>query len=542
MENGALPLFRVNQTGYASCLPVQAAALTEDAIGLMDEAGQEIRVIPGSAVSVDPSSGDAVRLVDLGRLEPGRYILSCEQEKREITVKDQPWSAAVNALIKGLYYQRCGCGLLPAHAGCYAHPTCHTAAKLDWQDRSVTRRVVGGWHDAGDYGRYTGPGAVAAAHLIYAWRLFPDGCSDPLNIPETGNGVPDILNEARFELEWLLEMQRADGAFHHKLTKACFAPFIMPQDDMEAEYLMPPSHCATGAACACLALAGRVYQKLDLPFANRMLLAARRAWHWLEANPDFVPFRNPEGVRTGQYGEGTDRDDRFWAACELFAATGEEHFRRAAEGLYAGGQQLTQFGWANVGGLGAICCLFELKEAAGDVLYHQLKRDFLEQCECVLALSTASGYGTALSPEGYVWGSILPVMNHAMAMILCDALTGRQEMRAAALLQWHYALGMNALDTCFVTGLGSRPVLHPHHRPSGADGIDAPVPGLISGGPNKRFPYPATREKLGENTPPAKYFLDETPSADTNEIAIYWNSPAVFVGAFFNMLSRKRER
>ena len=93
-------------------------------------------------------------------------------------------------------------------------------------------------------------------------------------------------------------------------------------------------------------------------------------------------------------------------------------------------------------------------------------------------------------------------MSHAMAMILNALITGREDMRDAALLQWHYALGMNALDTCFVTGFGEKSVLHPHHRPSGADDVEAPVPGLISGGPNKRFPYTATREKLGEDTPP----------------------------------------
>ena len=96
---------------------------------------------------------------------------------------------------------------------------------------------------------------------------------------------------------------------------------------------------------------------------------------------------------------------------------------------------------------------------------------------------------------------------------------------------------MNALDCCFVTGFGEKAVRFPHHRPSGADGIDDPVPGLISSGPNNYLCYPATHEKLGENTPPARYFLDETFSADTNEIAVYWNSPAVFVGAFFNSLS-----
>ncbi len=128
-----------------------------------------------------------------------------------------------------------------------------------------------------------------------------------------------------------------------------------------------------------------------------------------------------------------------------------------------------------------------------------------------------------------------------MAMILNTQLTGRQDMLAGALLQWDYALGMNALDICFVTGFGERRILHPHHRPSGSDGIDAPVPGLISGGPNKRFPYQVTREKLGEGTPAAKYFLDETPSADTNEIAIYWNSPAIFTAAYFHMLSLKAD-
>jgi endoglucanase len=95
-------------------------------------------------------------------------------------------------------------------------------------------------------------------------------------------------------------------------------------------------------------------------------------------------------------------------------------------------------------------------------------------------------------------------------------------------------MGLNALDICFVTGLGENRVMHPHHRPSAADGVEDPVPGLISGGPNKNWPYGVTKEKLGGDVPPAKYFLDETPSADTNEIAIYWNSPAIFTFAFFN--------
>ena len=534
-----LPDFRLNQAGYASGLPVCVAVLSESAVRLTDADGRVLRTFGAVPVPPDDASGDRVRLLDLGLLPPGTYWLESGGAARKLEISGLPWDEVACALIRGLYFQRCGCALLKEHAGPFAHPACHTAEAVDWEHRSVRRRVTGGWHDAGDYGKYTGPGAVTVAHLLYAWKLFPAGCSGFLNIPESGNGIPDILNEARYELDWLLQMQRPDGAFHHKLTKAAFAPFIMPQDDPETEYLMPVSHCATAAACACLALASRIWRDFDAAFAGRMLEASRQAWNWLRSNPDFVPFRNPEGVRTGPYGEWTDLDDRFWAACELYAATGENGFRREAETLYASGQNLTRFGWADVGGMAALCCLFDLKESAGDVLYTELKKDFLRQSEQVLALCGKSGYGTALAPDQYTWGSILTVMGNAMALILHSLLTGSPEARNAALLQWHYALGMNALDLCFVTGFGERSVLHPHHRPSGSDGIDAPVPGLIAGGPNKRFPYQQTRDKLGEDTPPAKFYLDELPSADTNEIAIYWNSPAVFTAAYVNMLSRE---
>ena len=532
--NHELSAFRINQEGYVPGLPVYAAVLGAGEVTLKNAAGSVVRSFTVDMPETDPASGDAVSLINLGTLECGVYELERGSDRRRLTVAPGSWNSVTHALIKGLYYQRCGCGLDPEYAGVYAHPPCHTAPALDWEDRSVRRRITGGWHDAGDYGKYVAPGAVTVAHLLYAWKLFPQGCSGDLNIPETGNGVPDILNEARFELEWILQMQRSDGAFHNKLSKTHFAPFIMPQDDLDQEYLIPVCWCATADAAACLALSSRVFRPFDEAFANRMLLSAERAWHWLQAHPDYVPYRNPDGVRTGWYGGHSDRSNRFWAACELFAASGDPAYRLAAEQLYTADLSLTEFGWMEVGGLGAMCCLTDLKESAGEVLYTRLREDFLRRSETVLALSRTSGYGTALPPDRYVWGSILPVMAHAMTMIISALLTGRQDMRDAALLQWHYALGLNALDLCFVTGFGEHAVLYPHHRPSGADGIDAPVPGLISGGPNKCYCYPQTKEKLGPDVPPAKYFLDETPSADTNEIAIYWNSPAVFAGAYFS--------
>ena len=331
--NDAHDVFRLNQAGYVPGLPVTVAVLAPGPVVLKDAAGAVLRRFDAVSLRADAASGDEVALLSLGVLPEGGYTLESGASSRGFTVRSGAWNDVTHALIKGLYFQRCGCELCAAHAGPYAHPACHTAPATDWADRSVRRRVTGGWHDAGDYGKYTGPGAVTVAHLLYAWKLFPQGCSGALNIPESGNGVPDILNEARWELEWLLQMQCGDGTFHHKLTKAQFAPFIMPQDDLEPEYLMPVSHCATADACACLALASRVYHPFDEGFANRMMLAARRGWEWLQAHPDFVPFMNPEGVRTGWYGGRTDADHRFWAACELFAATREEAYRAAADTL-----------------------------------------------------------------------------------------------------------------------------------------------------------------------------------------------------------------
>ena len=561
-----LPVIRVDQLGYAPKLPKEVAVTVAGDYVLTDANGVPVRTYPDIAPKEDAASGDTVAMFDLGDLAPGRYTLTGGGESREITVAERPWRDVTNALIKGLYYQRCD-ELKEEHAGVYRHPACHTGLAEEWRkpepplpedvkakipphflkmleipleepygEAPAPRRIRGGWHDAGDYGKYVGPGAVTVGHLLYAWKLFPNGCGDDLNIPETGNGVPDILNEVRFELEWILQMQRADGAFYHKLTSDHFPPFIMPEEDTQPEYLSPISRTATADAVAALALAARVYRMYDAEFADRCLNTALFGWKWLTEHPETRPYRNPMGLQSGYYGDSEDHDERFWAACELYATTGESVYREVAEGFYREGRRLTQFGWAEVSGLGALCCLFDLGEKGGELLYDDLKAAFLRRSEWALLVVKDSGYRTAIPKTKYEWGSILTSMSNAMAMIMNTLLTGREDMRAAALAQLNYALGLNALDLSFITGYGERQIMFPHHRPSGADGIDAPVPGLISGGPNNTMNYPTVKNRLGD-VPAAKSFIDETEFADLNEIAIYWNSPTVFTAAYFNSLT-----
>jgi endoglucanase len=165
-----------------------------------------------------------------------------------------------------------------------------------------------------------------------------------------------------------------------------------------------------------------------------------------------------------------------------------------------------------------------------------LQKRFIQDADSSLALSQKSGYGTALEANHYGWGSILPIMNNAIVMICACIITGEEKYRNTAQYQLNYLLGMNATGYSFVTGFGERAFRFPHHRPSFADGIDAPVPGLVSGGPNKLHPDHAAKMTIPPDTSSAKFYIDFTASASSNENAIYWNSPAVFVAAYFDSL------
>ncbi|MCL2092783.1 MAG: glycoside hydrolase family 9 protein [Treponema sp.] len=542
-----------NQVGYAPHLPKKAIItgkgencmiLSERGMDPSARKAMEEGKIAQPILSepyFDEASGDTVRVADFSALTlPGKYYLFADSQSAIIEIKERPYRALSNALVKGLYYQRCGVELPETYAGPYGHPPCHlgkaTLVKDDGElDPSTVIECAGGWHDAGDYGRYIAPAAVTVSHMLYAYELFPGAFKDELNIPESGNGVPDLLNEVRFELEWMLKMQRADGGLYHKVATRFFTGFIMPQDDQADLWLFRVTHTATGAHAACAAQASRVFRPFDAAFADRLLESAKKAWAWLEANPDFVPFTNPPNLNSGAYGDNNVEDELFWASAELYSVTGEGAYLEALK-KRAPTVDISQLGWRETAGFGALCCLFVLKDKLDKDFLDSLRSRFIEGADGFLGLAQKSGYGTALDPGNYIWGSSLPILNNGIALICAHLLTGDLKYRDGALSQLDYILGLNATGYSFVTGFGAKPFMFPHHRPSYADGVDDPVPGLVSGGPNNRSPDGATKNAVPPGTPPAKFYLDFTPSASGNEIAIYWNSPAIFVAAYFDSL------
>jgi len=539
-------MIHLNQAGFAVNLPKKAVITGKGEYCFVVSADNELIFEPTlTEPYFDAASGDTVRIADFSEIKkPGEYFLFADSLSKRFFIREHPYRDLAGALVKGMYYQRCGCALEEKHAGSFRHDICHTGKAALIHDDNVVVDVCGGWHDAGDYGRYIVPGAVTIAHMLYAYELFPNAFQDNLNIPESGNGVPDILNECRYELEWMMKMQREDGGLYHKTATRYFAPFIMPEDDHEGLLLFRVTHTATADFAASLAQASRVYKKFDKSFSEKMLEASIRAWNWLERNPEFEPFVNPPEVRSGGYGDECCDDEIFWAACELFTATGENRYWESMRTM-ADKIDISKLGWRDVGGLGTLCCLFahnasqknELKIPDSDFI-PKLRKRFLAAADSIYEKHKRSGYGTALGEDEYVWGSIMPIMNNAIVLICAKLLTGEIFYQNAAQAQLDYMLGMNATGYSFVTGFGENAFRYPHHRPSYADGIDDPVPGLVSGGPNKRFPDTTCRKLIQPDTAPAKFFIDHTWTASANEIAIYWNSPSIFTAAYFDSLTR----
>jgi len=255
------------------------------------------------------------------------------KRSEQFSLNDQPYHKALYLGMRGYYYQRCGIDLITKHAGEWTRSTCHLADGLYYfkEEGSGRKKSIGGWHDAGDYGKKLMTAGPTVYILLSLCELFPDKIGSlVLNIPESGNGVPDILKEVRYELEWMLTMQEPNGAVHHELIPLKFQ-MSTPQGANPDRYLWRVSSFATGDLAGAMAIASRLYWSYDKVFADRCLAAAKLAWKFLEQNPGLVP---PGGIKRGPpnpqpfgYGDDDDSDERFWAAAELYHTTGEERYQ-----------------------------------------------------------------------------------------------------------------------------------------------------------------------------------------------------------------------
>lgn len=529
----AAPAILLNQIGY---LPSneKVAFFRDRALGgsfeVADESGKIVYTGKLSESRADPASGDTVSYGDFSALtKKGAYHLrSNGQESAPFVIGESIYGNCLRDVVHFFYYQRCGIELTKDWAGAFAHDACHTGLATVYGTK-VTKDVSGGWHDAGDYGRYVVPAAKTAADLLLAYEANPSLFKDDFDIPESGNGIPDVLDEVRYELEWLMKMQDdMTGGAYHKVTCASFPGVVMPEKETAPLVLSPTSTTATGDFAAVTALASRIFKGVDKTFADTCLKASEKAWEYLKANPSANGgFHNPNGIVTGEYGDVTDTDERFWAACELYRVTGKEDYKAFADSLISSNNQ-SGLGWADVGTYGSLAYL-SLDSKATDSSLNQVKAAIGQEAEDLLTLSNADGYRNTLGKD-YPWGSNMTVADHAMLLLLAADLAPEKAdaFQNAAWQHLHYLMGANPMGYCYITGQGTLSPTHNHHRPS--QFTKQTVPGMLAGGPDSGLHDPYAKAVLA-GKPPAKCYVDNDKSYSTNEVAIYWNSPLVYIMA-----------
>ncbi|MBN1790181.1 MAG: glycoside hydrolase family 9 protein [Bacteroidales bacterium] len=478
-------------------------------------------------------SGDWVQKADFSALKaPGEYYFALPgtKEQRRFRIHDDPYGDIANAAVKAFYYNRCSYPILPAYGGVFqreaGHPDrevyVHQSAASEKRPEGTVLSSPGGWYDAGDYNKYIVNSGITTYTMLLALEYFPTYWkSRNLAIPESGNNLPDLLDETLFNLRWMLTMQDSDGGVYHKLTTLNFEPFVMPADAHDKRYVIQKNTAASLDFAATMAHASGILADFstELPgLADSCRKAAVAAWNWCKKNPGIL-YRQPPDISTGAYGDGDIRDEWFWAGVEMTVLTGSAFPDSLLNKL-----QFQTPSWGSVATLGLITALTNSGKIKPE-LYTRCQTVFYTYVDQLINLADKSAWPVSL--DYWAWGSNSDIANQGLLKMVAYAFRNDVKYLHSALNDMNYLAGVNPTGYCFITGFGEKSPMNIHHRVSGSDKISDPVPGFLAGGPNTVVfsDCPDIRRSLL----PALSYVDELCSYSTNEIAINWNAPLVFL-------------
>ena len=456
-------------------------------------------------------------------------------------IKPRVHQEVARATTKAFYFQRMSIDLTKEYAGKWARPmghpdtsvSVHASAASPERPEGTVISSPHGWYDAGDYNKYIVNSGISTYTMLAIYEHFPEySRSLETNIPESGDVVPNVLDESLWNIRWMLTMQDPhDGGVYHKCTHANFSGVIMPHQATAPRYVVQKSSTATLDFAAVMAQAARIFRdfETEMPgFADSCLTAALAAWDWARQNPDTY-YRQSQvnniyepNISTGEYGDSNDSDEFRWAAAELYITTKQDSFITAVNPL--GGGNASVPAWPNVGALGLYSLAYHRTNLTAAIDTTILKNRLIRLADDLKTEYSRSAYQVMLS--SFPWGSNAVAANQSMATIQAFKLTADSSYLDAAIANLDYLLGRNATTYCFVSGQGEKPPMHFHHRPSEADDVVEPVPGLLAGGPNpsQQDNCPGYPSDL-----PAKSYVDDWCSYASNEICINWNSPIAYV-------------
>ena len=517
---------KVNSLGFLPDAPKQASLTVAAETFIVRNASNGKRVFkgkPGSAV-MQEDVGQEVWTADFSSVnKPGKYFLEIPGVGRsvEFPIGKQVYNDAYVTAQRAFYLWRCGMEVSGEHNGNHYHQgACHlNDGYEDYIGNPGNRRDgTGGWHDAGDYGKYTVNAGVTVGIMFMAWEHFqPKLEKTALNLPETAPGYPEYLKEMKWETDWLLKMPYPDGSgrVSHKLTRLNFEGFIMADQDDGKRFFTEWSSAATADFVAMMAQAARVFKPYDADYAQKCLDAARLSYNFLKENPEDVRFVQGD-FKTGGY-QTRDPDDRLWAAAEMWETTGEAEFladfeKRAADMQFNVDEN---WDWGNVANLGMFTYALSKISGKNPEVQSAIKENIIKIADQIVLQAQADVYRRPLAGR-YYWGCNGTIARQTVNLYVANQLAPRKEYVETALDAIGHIFGRNYYNRSFVTGIGINPPMFPHDRRSGADGIADPWPGYIVGGGHK-----------------ATDWVDEEASYSHNEVAINWQAPLVFALAWF---------
>lgn len=571
-----LSAVRVNQLGYftnAQKIAVVVNASTSPVEWKVSQSGNVVATGQTQPVGLDADSGDNVHVVDFTKVKKAGegYVLQVGSDSSgAFEIGDGLYAQMKYDALNYFYQNRSGIEIkMPfARQEKWARPAGHL------KDKSVpcakdagcnyALDVSGGWYDAGDHGKYVVNGGIALWTMLNQYERFktlgdiaPFG-DGKLKIPESGNGVPDILDEARWEMEFFLRMQvpvgkEKAGMVHHKIHDENWTALGIAPHEAEqkmSRHLRPVSTAATLNLAATAAQAARIWRTIDPAFSQKCQAAAERAWIAAKQNPSVLAPAT-DGSGGGPYDDKVLSDEFFWAAAELFITTKNPQYKteiQASEWWTKMTQVVdgvpSSMNWASTDALGTI----SLSIVPGSVLAGELaaqRKKVVDAADKYLALIATQGYRmpfSAGSSGKYPWGSNSFILNNMMILSLAYDFTKQDKYLEGAIEGMDYLLGRNALAQSYVSGYGTAPLVNPHHR-FWSKQVDsrfpAAPPGAVSGGPNSGLQDPYVKAAGLAGCEPQKCFVDNIEAWSVNEITVNWNAPFAWVAAYLDENGKK---
>ena len=550
---------RMNQVGFAP-LQEKTATIDVDALNaapcevvILNAAGDTAWIGVASETKVNPVSGKPRQIVDFSELqEVGEYqIILNNQSTQSFQISNHPYRELTRKALRAFYYQRASMPIEEPFAEGFARPAghpddqviVHASAATAERPEGTVISSPGGWYDAGDYNKYI----VNSGYTMGVWLMayeFNKAYFDTLNlnIPESVTcnpspvtpHVPDMLSEAMYNIRWMMTMQDLDGGVYHKLTEPNFEGFIRPDQCKKPRYVVLKTTAAALDFAATMALAARVYAPYDPDFCAQAKEAAERAYAWALEHPAVYydqPKMNEEfkpEITTGAYDDFDVHDEFYWAAIELAILTGEKAYKvdatNHAKAIAEANGQYTPSVWGNVAELGYLDWLMHSEDKAKNKTNTEALLEYLQPyLDEAETLSIHHGpYGNR--EEDFFWGcNSEGCCWRGIECLYAYRLTGDKKYLVNAERCLNYILGQNSTGYCYVTGFGSKPTSHPHHRLSYSHPMGT-HPGFLAGGPNRmRQDAETDGVKYPKNVPADESYLDEQPSYASNEVTINWN-------------------